>query len=177
MNSAWETTLWQDAKSNIFEDRLMTLPNILSNVWKLEDVFELWEWEDRLHPLTFGYSGNDIVIQNTRYLYHNDPHYNEITAYFDRLKESPFYHDKYTQHKRSPLWYSHILNLPNTPEDVRLRQEWVKELIKNQDLFSAIEELFSNLEAYSTDRSQLRSSPKSGRSKETTWESITFIIS
>jgi hypothetical protein len=151
MSLTWESSLWQDPKHNVFEERLMPLPNILSSSWSLEDVFELWEWSDRLHPLAFDYTGNSLTIQNTRYLYHNDPHYNEITSYFDRLKESPFYHDRYTQHKRSPLWYSHVLNLPNTPEDVRLRQEWVKELVENNDLFLAIEELFSKLEAYSTD--------------------------
>lgn len=147
MNSSDSPNLSLYWKQNVFNDKKIPLPNILMSSWSLEDAFELWEWKDRFYPLKFDFNGNRLVIKNSHYLYHGDPHFNEISRYFDKL-DSPFTYNRETPHGMSPLWYSHILNLPNTPEDVRHRQAWIRELVENIELFQAVEELFSHLEAY-----------------------------
>lgn len=139
---------------NVFDQKEMPLPNLLSLSDTLEEAFELWEgWKDRLFPLRIEAAewDNGLIIKNSRYLYYNDPHHNEIERYFASIQESAFFYDRST-HWAPALWHSHILNLPNTPEDVILRQNWVKELVENEELFHAVESIFRELEVYKTDR-------------------------
>lgn len=145
---------WLYPKVNVFEERDMPLANILTTNGTLEAALELWNGNERYFPLALdGFFWDDLHISHSRWLFHDDPHYNEISAYFDSLEWSAFYYDR-KNYKRPPLWYSHILNLPNTVQDVRLRQDGVKELVWNEALFSAVESLFQSLELYASSSSQ-----------------------
>lgn len=149
MNFWEDLNPWLYGGVNVFNDKNITLPNILTSSQSLEAALEIWEWEDRFHPLKCDFNGDTLTITNSRYLYHDDPHFNEISRYFEKLK-SPFSFNRSTQSIRSPLWYSHILNLPNTPEDVRKRQSGIRALIENTELFEAVEGMFSELQCYSS---------------------------
>ena len=96
---------------------------------------------ERFYPLVFRLDpfSNKPVIENYGYFYRGgDPEYDIIQSFYRGAEDSSVFRGDNTETTRPEpaLPYHHLLNLPNTPEDVRFRQLGVRELVENPALFN-----------------------------------------
>lgn len=121
--------------------------NILCASGGLEDVLQLYDKGGmKYQPLTLWKQADGrLTLDNFWLLYQGfDREYDSIPKFFNRDEESIVFHGR----EGYNLPYHHLLNLPNTPEDVRFRQEGVKELVENESLFKFVEDLLASQEMY-----------------------------
>jgi len=106
-------------------------PNMLCAGGKLETAMQLSTHPDtRYDPLAIDRSGGGRCIVNTFLLYMFDPELRVVRNALSR-KETQ-------QREKTHLDYKHLLNLPNNPANVRFRQEGVRELSENDELFEYV---------------------------------------
>jgi hypothetical protein len=116
--------------------------NILCRRGNLEEALQLSSAQgQRYYPLTLWESGrNDLALDGFWNLFLGEDRENDvIPRFFEANIDSPVFEFSTSNDYRLP--YHHLLNLPNTPSNVRFRQGGVRELVENESAFKFIEEV------------------------------------
>jgi hypothetical protein len=130
--------------------------NVLCVSGTIEDAMQLYDQNgNRYHPLDLHRQPTgEILLDHSSLLFKGyDSEYNIIHRFFSADEKSVIFNGG-DERRDASLPYHHLLNLPNTPEDVRFRQEGVKELVENPRLYQALEGILASsyLYGYSTCR-------------------------
>ena len=136
-----------DDKVNEIDSNHVRLGNALCASGDLEDALQIAENKERRYFPIAAWEDPRIgrILFNSQSIYQgSDVEYDVIRRFFDR-GEKEFLRPVSNNHG---LVYHHLLNLPNTPEDVRFRQSGVRELVENEDLYEHIGKVLTSQEMY-----------------------------
>jgi hypothetical protein len=109
--------------------------NILCSDGTIEEALQLSSGkESRFWPLECNEAGSSKIIKNWWYLYLNaEEEYKVISSFLDNNNDTV---------KR--VQYCHLLNLRNKPEDIILRQNAVKLISNNQEIYNTLAHIIVN---------------------------------
>ncbi|MBW3011039.1 hypothetical protein KY326_02380 [Candidatus Woesearchaeota archaeon] len=140
-------------------------PNLGSVKGSLEDAMQLRRYGDhRFYPVELrGDPPNPrfAKIANSGLLFlGHDREYDVITGVFQgsecKVFDIKMEHDGKDYYFRSKLPYHHLLNFPNTRQDILFRRAAVEELLENEELYRFVEQLLSDSELYPNSHERFR---------------------
>ncbi len=121
-------------------------PNMLCVDGDLEKALQIGGEKGRYYPMNLaGMIDGQFIVADVHELFLGfDEEYDSIPSFFGlNLDGKVFYSFN------NPFWPNHLLNLPNTPQDVRFRQEGVKEMTRRKDLYERVGEIIRGQRVYS----------------------------
>jgi len=130
-----------------------TAENILCVSGDLISAFQLkYDYGNKYYPLDmYSMPDGSIIFHGAEILYKgHDREYGVVHNFFESDGKSIIFRGGDT--RRGPsLPHHHILNLPNTPEDVRYRQAGVRELAERDDLYNRVQSILEESYLYESD--------------------------